>query len=244
MLSESTEIVDEYWASDFGCERVHLRPRAPRLQQHSGRLSAYSGAFILVVDAAPLVSIPSALLSAVTPRATQFVAEAIQDADALRRLLVPGTVTKIIGPALLNYADRSCVALSGTENTRELGPQDDAAFQALRAACPPEEWEPKDFSPGSQPTFGAFATDGALVAISDMEVWADRIAHISVVTNPAFRGRGFGTRAVAAAIDRALDSGLLPQYRVLEDNVSSRSVARKLGFQSYGWTLAARLAQT
>jgi RimJ/RimL family protein N-acetyltransferase len=243
MLAESIELADDYWSAEFGCDRLHLRPDAPHVQHHAGGLSDYAGAFFIVLDAAPVVSVPSVLLNAVAPRADQFVAEAIRDVEALRRLLAPGTVTKVIGPALLNYADRSCFVPTDPEDTRELLPRDEASFLVMRAACPPEEWEAKDFSLGSQPTFGAFTANGELVAIANIRVWADRIAHISVVARPGFRGQGFGTRAVAVATGRALDIGLLPQYRVLESNAPSRRVARKLGFQSYGWTGAARLAQ-
>jgi len=242
MLRESVAIADEYWAAEFGCARQHIRPRTPRLQQHAGGLSDYSGVFILVLDAAPLVSVPGALLSAVAPRADQFAAEAIRDPESLRRLLFPGSVTAVVGPALLNYADHSSFLPAPMEGARELTPQDAAAILALRAACLSEEWEAKGFSIDSQPTFGAFAPDGALMALANIRVWADRIAHLGVVTRPGGRNRGFGTRAVSAAVRHALGIGLLPQYRVLEHNVASRRVAQKLGFQSYGWTVAARLA--
>lgn len=242
-MAESVEVADDYWAAEFGCERRHLRPGEPRVQQHSGRLSDYVGAFIFVLDAAPLVSVPSALLGAVAPRANQFVVDAIRDEAALRRLLAPGAVTRVIGPALLNYADRSCFVPSDTDRTRELAPSDEAQFLAMRAACPPEEWEPKGFGVGSESTFGAFSANGELAAVAGIRVWADRIAHISVVSRPGRRAQGFGTRAVAAATGRAFDAGLLPQYRVLESNAPSRRIAGKLGFHSYGWTVAVRLEQ-
>lgn len=244
MLAESIDIADQYWSAEFGCDQEQLRPVLPRVQEHSGRLCGYSGVFVLVAQAAPLVSVPKPLLSAVAPRAIQFVPQAIRDAETLRELVAPGSVTRVIGPALLNYADRSCFVAVDTTGARELAPRDEGQFLAMREACPSDEWEPKEFSLGSPPVFGAFATGGELVAVANMRVWAERIAHISVVTRPSFRGMGFGTRVVAAVTDRALELGLLPQYRVLESNGASRRVARKLGFFSYGYTVAARLADT
>jgi RimJ/RimL family protein N-acetyltransferase len=214
------------------------------VQHHTGELANSSGAFILVLDSPALVSVPRTIVSAVALRADQFIDQAIRDVDALSRLLVPATVTRVIGPARLNYVDRSCFVPMPTGNTRELMPRDEAPFLAMRAACPPDEWEPKEFSLGLQPTFGTFGANGELVAVAGTRVWAEPIAHISVVARPGFRDQGFGTRAVAAATSRALDIGLLPQYRVLESNAQSRRVAHKLGFQSYGWTVSVRLAQT
>ena len=242
MLRESIEIADDYWSAEFGCDRVHLRPDAPRVQPHAGGLSDYPGVFIAILDAAPLVSVPSVLVSAIQPRAENFTADTIRDEEALRRLLAPATVTRLVGPALLNYADRSCFVDAHTERARELLPGDDGEFTAMRAACPPDEWQPKDFSLGSELTFGAFALNDALASVANIEVWDKRIAHISVVTRPDFRGQGFGSRAVAVATRRALDIGLLPQYRVLESNKPSRQIARKLGFRGYGRTVAVRLA--
>ena len=103
MLTENIEIADAYWASEFGCARACLRPQVPYVQQHSGRLSDYCGAFVLVLDSAPLISVPNVLLSSIGPRATEFVAQAVQSPEVLRRLLLPGNVTKIVGPAFLNY---------------------------------------------------------------------------------------------------------------------------------------------
>jgi GNAT superfamily N-acetyltransferase len=239
----SIAIADEYWAADFGCDLAALRPSAPRVQQHAGRLSGYAGASILTLTAAALVSVPGSLLDAVALRAEQFVEAAVRDPERLRRLLSPGVVTKLIGPALLHYADRSCFVPIASEDTRQLTTADGSAFRDLEAACLANDWEPKGFSLDSEASFGAFAPGGELMAVAGIEVWAGRIAHLSVVAHPGSRNRGFGSRAVAAATERAIEMGLLPQYRVLEDNVASRGIAHKLGFQGYGYSMAARLAQ-
>jgi GNAT superfamily N-acetyltransferase len=242
VLNTSIDVADEYWAADFGCEREQLRPSGPLVKEHAGGLSDYAGASILVLGASPLISVPSALFATVAARAAQLATAAVRDPAALQRLLLPGSVTRVIGPALLNYADGSCSTPAGFTGGRELSASDASAFLNLKAACPADDWEAKGFALDAQPTFGAFASDGKLMALATFAVWANRIAHLVVVARPEARNRGFGTRAVAAATQRALELGLLPQYRVLEPNVASRRIAAKLGFQPYGYTVAARLA--
>lgn len=243
MRAESIRVADEYWAEELGCDPAQLRPRAPRVQAHAGRLADYAGAFIIVFDAAPIVSVPSAIVGEVAARSQQIRAQTLSDFGVASRLLAPATATTLIGPALLEYADRSSFVPASAADVRELTLEDEPAFLDMQAACPPDELEPKGFALDSAPMFGAFAPDGRLAAVSNIHDWAGRIAHISVLTRPSFRGLGFGPRAVSVATSRALELGLLPQYRVLSSNKASRRVARKLGFRSYGWTVAVRLAQ-
>jgi predicted GNAT family acetyltransferase len=88
---------------------------------------------------------------------------------------------------------------------------------------------------------GVFA-DGVLAAAAGYEVWGETIAHIAVVTHPAFRGRGLGAAAVSRIAAEAVERGLLAQYRTLEANAPSLAIADRLGFQPYARSLAVRLA--
>jgi len=80
-----------------------------------------------------------------------------------------------------------------------------------------------------------------LVSIAGYEIWGGTIAHVSVITHPAHRGRGYARSAVAAAASTALKAGLIPQYRTLESNGPSMSVARSLGFVHYATSVAVKL---
>ena len=80
-----------------------------------------------------------------------------------------------------------------------------------------------------------------LVSVASYQVWGEDIAHVAIATNPARRGRGFGKAAVALAAQRALEAGLIPQYRTLSANTSSLAIARHLGFIEYGFSVAVRL---
>jgi GNAT superfamily N-acetyltransferase len=233
--------VDEYWAQDLGCLRDGLRPRAPRLQVHGGGLEGYPGVFVLVLDgAAPIVSAPAELGGLLSPKISLFSADAVSSPDVLRGLLEPTEVARVIGPAHLAYADGASFRSAGLANTRELDRADLADIETLKAACDPAEWDLKGFDLEAKRTFGAFGSRGELLSVADFEVWTGRIAHLSVVAHPHARGQGHGPRAVAAAAACALDSDRVLQYRALRQNRASLRVAAKLGFQAYGWSIAAR----
>jgi GNAT superfamily N-acetyltransferase len=237
------EIADGYWAQDLGCTRDELRPRAPRLQSHAGGLTGYPGVFILVLDgAAPVVSVPAELQQRLSARSDEFTAAAVATPDGLRHLLAPTEIARVIGPAQLNYADAATFRPTALKPARKLGRSDREQFEGLQAACDPADWDGKGFDLEARHTFGAFDEQGELRAVADFDLWAERIAHLSVVAHPQAQGRGYGPSAVAAAASFALESSLVLQYRALRDNRASLRVAAKLGFQSYGWSMAARLS--
>lgn len=64
---------------------------------------------------------------------------------------------------------------------------------------------------------------------------------IGVVTHPEFRGRGYGTAVASAAIERALRTTAVAEWRARSTNTASIKVALKLGFAPYGENLAVRL---
>jgi GNAT superfamily N-acetyltransferase len=170
--------------------------------------------------------------------------------DALKRVLPnpPFTPTefskvfeqtgfRIIGPASLSYAEQ---VPSPNHAVRSLTAQDQMALQRLQAACEFTEWEHGGSDSRSSSMSGVFAGDD-LVSVSGYEQWGDAIAHISVVTHPAHRGRGYARTAVAEVARAALNAGLIPQYRTLESNGPSMSVARSLGFVHYATSVAVKL---
>ncbi len=111
MLPESRNIADAYWAADLGCEAEALRPTEPRVQPVSGRHADYNGAFILVLDGAPVVSVPPSLLAVVSPRSAEFRADVVADPKRLHPLLPGSDPTRMIGPAHLYYADRDLLPI-------------------------------------------------------------------------------------------------------------------------------------
>lgn len=144
-----------------------------------------------------------------------------------------------VGPAYVGYTDLKHFRPVSPSPNRGLTAQNEKAVNALREACAVEEWE----HGGSEfrPTEMAGAFKGhELAALASYQIWGEQIAHIAIVTHPAFRGHGYATAAVSSLTQMVLERTLVPQYRTLEGNEPSMAIARRLGFVHYGTTLALR----
>jgi len=235
------EVADRWWARDFACHARELRPAATRVQEHAGALVGSTGIWILAVGPWPLVSLPRAALDALAIRARRWSNALVQDHAALSAEIQPLGIERIVGPAYIGYGTSTTLDLSLGAGARSLTRADDAGVARLRAACSHEEWEHGGSDPHAVPTFGCVDAGGEVLAMAGYKVWGDTIAHISIVSAPRGRGRGFASSAVACAARHAFSAGLVPQYRTLAHNGPSMGVARRLGFQPYGFSVAVRL---
>lgn len=225
-----------YWASHFfGCPLSALF--GGEVLNHGGELSDYAGAFALFREGGWTVSAPpdhreevEALLAA-----SGWLSDPSPQSFALA--LAPVT-ERAIGPAFVGYAE---VMAAPRHAVRTLEAADASAVEALQTVCDPVEWD-HGGSSLEQPCSGVFA-GGRLVALAGYEVWGGAIAHLSIVSDPAFRGRGYGTAAVAHLATQALAAGLLPQYRTLMANRASMRVGEALGFQPYAVSMAVRFSE-
>lgn len=190
-------IADAWWARDFACAPGELRPAATRVQAHAGALNGDPGIWILVVGEFPLVSLPPDLVPGLEERARRWQAALVADPSALAAQLEPLVTGAIIGPAFIGYSERTTFARTDAPPARALTPADGDAVARLRARCAPEEWEHGGSDLGGVPTFGVFDQRGELSALAGYETWAERIAHISIVTAGDCRGRGLGGTAWA-----------------------------------------------
>jgi GNAT superfamily N-acetyltransferase len=228
------DIADTYWASHFGCGSTGFRRPGVRVQHHAGELDGYHGVFALFREQSASISIPKALSRSME--------------DALRSLpphAVPGDVAailnpaaiRVIGPAAIGYAN---AIHASTGFARQLAIADEPSVQCLRAACDTEEWE-HGGSDLTQAVCAGVFMGTELTALAGYQIWGGSIAHISVVTHPRYRGRGFARDAVSFITAHAVLAGLLAQYRTLAANLPSMRIAQGLGFQMYGTSIAIRL---
>ncbi|MDJ0523201.1 MAG: GNAT family N-acetyltransferase [Planctomycetota bacterium] len=242
MLEQAVlEIADRWWARDFACRPEALRPARTHVQAHAGSMIDATGIWILVVGPAPLVSLPQAAYDTLAERARDWSPALVEDPAALTAAIAPRRAEKIIGPAFIGYGTSDTLDLTPASRARPLTPADDEAVAALRAACSEEAWDHGGTDPHAVPAFGCFDERGRLMALAGYKTWGEAIAHIAIVSAPEHRGRGLGTAAVACAAQHAISTGLLPQYRTLAANAPSMGIARKLGFERYGFSVFVRL---
>ena len=234
MLDESIiSTASAFWASNLGCTPQELFAEPLRILPHAEGWADYHGVFALLRGGMAVASVPPG--SADTLRSLLSGLFQGCSPDRFAAALAP-VAAKVIGPTYIGYA--TTISLPA-HPVRALGTEDAAAIRTLRQACDPTEWE-HGSSLSGQSASGVFV-EGELVAFAGYAVWGDSIAHVSIITHPAFRGRGYGRTAVAHLAGRALRAGLLPQYQTLASNRASVQLAESVGYQAYATSMSVRL---
>ena len=153
---------------------------------------------------------------------------------------VIGPVEEVVGPATLAFLDPTAVDIENDPRVTlvEAGHQ---SVRQLVVACGPQDAEESGIA-DVESTLAVFQVAGRVVAASGHRVWHGQLGHLSVLVDPAFRGRGLGKAVAARAIDEVVHAGLVPQWRARSSLVASRQVARSLGFVELGRQANYRLA--
>jgi GNAT superfamily N-acetyltransferase len=228
-----SSIADTYWAAHLGCRPRELFVRPFHLATHGVDLAGYNGVQALFRNGCVCASIPPERETGIIPLLGHVRGGC--SPDQLISALRP-VASLVLGPAFVGYAETLPLPSPGA---RSLSAKDEDSVKALEYARGPAEWG-HGGSPLTHPCSGVFVGE-QLAALAGFEVWGGTIAHISIVTHPAFRSRGLGRDAVAHLAQRAIRAGLLPQYRTLDSNTPSIRVAASLGFQRYATSVAVRL---
>ncbi|MGL3806159.1 GNAT family N-acetyltransferase [Paeniglutamicibacter sp. R2-26] len=107
---------------------------------------------------------------------------------------------------------------------------------ALENICPPDD----------SAEVGLSEMESTFVLLSDSyngpqplagagyDIWDGRLAHLGVLAAPDKRQSGLGSNAVAIAMEQAMNSGLIPQWRARTDNTASIRTALRAGFEYVG----------
>ena len=201
---------------------------------HGADLADYLGIFALFRGDKATISFPPDRLQSLRHLVALQPLSSVRFAEAFG-----GSGFTVIGPAYIGYAE---AVLSPGHPARSLTGRDALAAQSLQAACAEAEWEHGGSRVGTHPSSGVFVSSD-LVALAGYEVWGGTIAHLSVITHPAYRGRGFGRSVVAHLAQVALAAGLVPQYRTLQSNRASMRIGESLGFVLYATSVAVRLSR-
>jgi RimJ/RimL family protein N-acetyltransferase len=159
----------------------------------------------------------------------------LTDPGALRTRL---PIDEIRGPAALAYLDPADFRPApGDAVTARLDPDHPGLRQFLLAAGADDLGE-SGLQEITTPAF-AVCEHGQVAAAAGYRDWPCAVAHLSVLTAAAARGRGLARAAASAAVAHAIRQGRLPQWRARPE--VSRRVARALGFRELGSQASIRL---
>jgi GNAT superfamily N-acetyltransferase len=233
------ELVDFYWAQFFGCVPEALRADTPQIVASSGP-GAYAGCHLMEFGGAPVVSLPVEELESNGAAIEQWRAGVLRHPGLVEGVFGQRVAARV-GPAYIGYTDRKHFRPVSLGTARWLTDDDEEAVHALRENCAVEEWEHGGSESRPTEMVGAFKGH-ELAALASYQIWGEQIAHIAIVTHPAFRGQGYATAAVSCLTLKVLERMLVPQYRTLEGNAPSMAVASRLGFIRYGTSMVLRFA--
>jgi hypothetical protein len=157
-------------------------------------------------------------------------------------VVVPaGRAAAFLGPANLAFTDPARFAGPGASPrpATEQMPVTDQRVQRLLLSVSAEDAAETDLARMDSAVHVVLDGD-RVVAAAGYLTWPGKVAHLSVLTGTACRGRGLAKLAGAAATADALARGLLPQWRARVP--ASIRAAASLGFVSCGSQLCIRLA--
>jgi RimJ/RimL family protein N-acetyltransferase len=161
-------------------------------------------------------------------------AASLTGTEALTRL----PLDEILGPAALAYLDPADFRPQpGDAVTAQLDLDHRGLQQFLRAAATDDRGE-SGIQEITTPAFAVYE-HGQVAAAAGYRDWPCGIAHLSVLTASAARGRGLARAAASAAVAHAIGEGRWPQWRARPE--ASRRVARALGFREIGSQVSIRL---
>jgi ribosomal protein S18 acetylase RimI-like enzyme len=146
-------------------------------------------------------------------------------------------VEQHLGPAALFFAPRDAVGFAAPEGVEVVSPGD-PRLAALEASVTADEAGEAGILDVTSRVFVTMA-DGQVVSACGYTRWPGQIAHLAVLSHPAFRGRGLAQQVARAAIADAVEHGLLPQWRARVP--ASQAVARRLGLHLVGTQLSVKL---
>jgi RimJ/RimL family protein N-acetyltransferase len=72
--------------------------------------------------------------------------------------------------------------------------------------------------------------DGKLISYAGFRTWDEVFADIGVLTHPQQRGHGLARAATSMLCTWCIEHGIIPMYRVSDDNQASRRIPEALGF--------------
>lgn len=146
-------------------------------------------------------------------------------------------VEAVLGPAEVAFVD-SPRFRPATADVEQL-PADDPGIGALLESAGPQDAAESGIA-GITSAAYVVRSLGVVLAASGYRAWPGRIAHLCVLTHPAYRDCGLARNVASGAVTAALSRDLLPQWRVRAP--ASIRVAARLGFSRLGSQLSVHVS--
>ncbi|MCR2811969.1 GNAT family N-acetyltransferase [Microbacterium sp. zg.Y1090] len=229
-LDDTTEMaVRRVWAERLGVSPAVFAQAEPVFIVRPG----LTAAVVVRLEKTVVVAAPELALSALRSLAPRH----LLDVGALLTALEP-LAPSLFGVATLAFADRGTIVPARSDAVRMAS---DAEVAAVMSACSTEERDESGLLAMDR-RWTTWADGVEPAAAAGYEVWGGGLAHIGVATAPAFRGKGFGAQAAAAAALHAIGDGLVAQWRCRARNRASARLGESLGFVRLGEQIAVDLA--
>ena len=232
------ERIRQGWRAELGApaafrgpgRHVHLRPEQDPAR--AGRIT------VVALGDAACISVPPSASARLHDLHQRDLGADLTDPAAAARVI--GPVEEVVGPAVLAFLDPTAVTVEDDPRVTSV-PAGHPLVRHLASACGPDDAEESGILAVTS-SVAVCQVAGRVVAASGYQVWHGQLGHLSVLVDPAFRGRGLGTAVAARAVGQVVHAGLVPQWRARSMLVASRQIARGLGFMELGRQAGYRLA--
>lgn len=115
-------------------------------------------------------------------------------------------------------------------DVRSLVNPEDPAIEELYLDCSEDDKDTLDLTFENEVALGIYQDDRLAGIARYTPIRDTQIADITVLVRNGARGKGLSTPLVSRLVEKIFAEGLVPKYRVEENNVSSIAIAKKLGF--------------
>lgn len=135
-----------------------------------------------------------------------------------------------LGAAALYFSD---VLLEIDPSEVAIVSRDPQHCAQVEQQCPPDDVNEVGLTALAE-QFALVTDQGAAIAGAGYDIWEGILAHLGALVTPELRQQGLATYVSAVAVEEAMASGLVPQWRAQLDNSASCATAAKLGFERGG----------
>ena len=193
---------DIFWAGFLGVTPEEWDTPGLSIRKHVGL--TYCGLWSFRRKARTVVSAPAGWVTPLAALVARLNEPFLDESEW--RTILGDDFDRAIGPAFQGCLDPARFRKVHDENTRFVEPSD-PALSAFRSECDPEEWAMAGLDEKVEGPIAACFVGSKIVAGAGYRSWNPTAGDPCVLTHPEYRGRGFGSAAVSAVVERALAEG-------------------------------------